>query len=98
MIEITEVSGEANVVVIRGKKKIGYELEVQIDLKPNAVSIGEGVANITIKELCDDMGKPEYSLKVSEQEDKATKCKITVECRGVLTELTAQLRKLLNQL
>ena len=66
--EIESMSGEVTAVRSRGKKRIGYELEMTIvcETVPEA---GPGYdCTFSIKDLCDDGSEPE--------------CKVTVKLNG----------------
>ena len=69
---IRSCKGEASVIMIRGKKRIGYELEVKIAI--DASKIGEGSVVLKIRELCDDSGTdPEYSVKIKKVNEEGVK-------------------------
>jgi len=53
------VTGEASLVTSRGKRRMGYELELKVKLEGSAGSDYEGAeALIKIIELCDDLSEP----------------------------------------
>ena len=62
----------------RGKKRMGYELEMKIKFEGLAKWQGIQCA-IDFKELCDDGSDPEYNLYVTKEKDKSQSTKFKQE-------------------
>ena len=60
---------QANIVVSRGKRRIGYELEMKLKFLGQEKHEGLECA-IQINELCDDGSEPETKLYVTKEQNK----------------------------
>ena len=61
-------TGEANVIVSRGKKRLGYELELKIKFAGQNMYEGAECA-VKLEELCDDGSDPETKLYVTKEKN-----------------------------
>lgn len=81
----------------RGKKRMGYELDIKIKFKGQEKY--EGVeCDIELKELCDDGSDPEYRIKVAKDKggDSAEKLKSEISSEDVINEIIEKCRAVLN--
>lgn len=64
---VTSVSGDASIAVIRGEPRMGYELDLKIELTGvDETYFQDFVCEVEITELCDDQSDPE-SVNVTMQ-------------------------------
>ena len=66
---IDSLTGEGSVIMVRGKKRIGYELELKVKFEGTGRFEGSECA-MKLKELCDDGSDPECRLYVTKEKSK----------------------------
>ena len=96
---IDTLTGEGSVIMVRGKKRIGYELELKIKFEGRGKYEGTECA-IKLKDLCDDGSDPDCRLYVTKEKSKEAtqKLKAEINSERVLTEVMGKCRELLQQL
>ena len=68
---------------MRGKKRIGYELELKAKLKGVDGTRWEGLeCTVELSDLCDDGSDPEHKLFISKEGTKSTGVKFREEARA----------------
>ena len=64
--------------MVRGKRRIGYELELKVKFEGIGQYEGTECA-LKMKEFCDDGSDPECKIYVTKEKDKATTQKLKQE-------------------
>lgn len=77
---------------------MGYELDIKLKLEGMHQLYEGSELDVKLSELCDDGGEPEVELSVPVKKDKdqATKLKAAVKSDGVVAEIIAKSREILN--
>ena len=100
IVEIEKCSGEASCVMVRGKKKLGYELKIKVRCEGSETHDNDEIS-IEIEDLCDDGSDPEFTLWASkvkgERESEKTK-ELKKDCMsaGVLKEFWERCKEALE--
>ncbi len=88
---------QASVVMSRGKKRMGYELELKVKLAGRGR--WEGLeASVELTELCDDGSDPEHKIYIQKESSKGSGPKFREEARSerLAKQLTERCRDVLN--
>ncbi|CDW91631.1 uncharacterized protein loc101207721 [Stylonychia lemnae] len=96
-IAIEELTGEGSVIHSRGKRRIGYELEIKIKFRGLGKQEGLECA-VKFTEFCDDGSDPEAQLFVTKEEgtDQGTKFKKEWNSQSVTNKVVEKCREILN--
>ena len=92
--EFSSMKGESNFIMVRGKKKFGYELELKVSLEGQEEYEG-CKCTVKVKELCDDGSDPELDAKIVKKKSKDQATKLKDIMTSELESLTTALREVL---
>ena len=67
--KIENLSGEASIIVSRGKRKIGYELDLKVKFE-GIGELAENEVSFSFSNLCDDGSDPDFKVYVTKEKDK----------------------------
>ena len=86
---------QSSVIMSRGKKRMGYELELKINFK----GIGKWTGltcEIELSDLCDDGGDPEHRLNVDSSNGTGNKFKTEASAEKLVEKVTEKIREILQ--